>query len=70
MTLARLQAAHSLHQANTSDAKPGQTKQAATSRRVARRPAWESSYNCWKMARLYVTGTSGLMAPVEVLHHS
>ena len=39
VTLARLQAAHSLHQATTSVARPGQTKQAATSRRVAHRPA-------------------------------
>ena len=50
VTLVRLQAAHSLHQATTSVAKPGQTKQAATSRRVAHRPAWESSCTCWKMA--------------------
>ena len=43
VTLALLQAAHSLHQVTTSVAKPGQTKRAATSHRVARRLAWESS---------------------------
>ena len=70
VTLALLQAAHSLLQVTTSVANPGQTKRAATSRCVARRPAWESSCTCWKMARLCVAGTSGLMAPVEVSHHS
>ena len=59
VTLALLQAAHSLHQATTSVANPGQTKWAAT-----------RSCTCWKMARLCVAGTSGLMAPVEVSHHS
>ena len=39
VTLARLQAAHSLHQATTSVARPGQTKRGATSCRVALRPA-------------------------------
>ena len=70
VTLAQLQAAHSLHQATTSDAKPGTTKRAATSHCVAHRPVWESSCTCWMMARRCVTGTSGLMAPVEVSHHS
>ena len=69
VTLARLQAAHSLHQVTTSAARPGQTKRAATSRRVANRPAWESSCTCWKMARLWETGTRGQRAPVEVSHH-
>ena len=68
VTLARLQAAHSLHQVTTSVAKPGQTKWAATSRCVAHRLAWETLCTCWKMACLCVAGTRGLMAPVEVSH--
>ena len=52
VTLVQLQAAHSLQQATTSAARPGLTKQAATSRRVAHRPAWESLCTCWKTARL------------------
>ena len=67
--LAWLQAAHSLHQATTSVARPGQTKWAATSPRVARRPAWKSSCACWKTALLWETGTRGQRAPVEVSHH-
>ena len=69
VTLAWLQAAHSLHQATTSVARPGQTKWAATSHRVALHPAWESSCTCWKMAHLWEAGTSGLKALVEVSHH-
>ena len=69
VTLARLQAAHSLHQATTSTARPGQIKRAATSCCVARRPAWESSCTCWKTARLWEASTSGLRAPEEVSHH-
>ena len=69
VTLARLQAAHSLPQATISAARPGQTKRAATSRRVAHCPMWESSCTCWKTARLWEAGTSGLRALVEVSHH-
>ena len=69
VTFALLQAAHSLHQATTSAARPGQTKRAATSHHVARLPAWESSCTCWKTACLWEAGTSGLRVPVEVLHH-
>ena len=68
VTLAGLQAEHSLHQVTTSVAKPGQTKWAATSRCVAHRLAWETLCTCWKMACLCVAGTRGLMAPVEVSH--
>ena len=55
VTLAWLKATHSLHQATTSVARPGQTNQEATSHRVARQPAWESLCTCSKMARLWET---------------
>ena len=69
VTLAWLQAAHSLHQATTSAARLGQTKRVATSRWIAHCPAWESSCTCWKTARIWEAGTSGLRAPVEVSHY-
>ena len=67
VTLARLQAAHSLslHQATTSVARPGQTNQAATSHRLAHQPTWESPCTCWKTTRLWEAGTSH-MARSEV----
>ena len=66
VTLALLQAAHSLHQDTTSAARPGQTKRAATSHHLACRPAWESQCMCSNTVLLREASTNG--APVEVSH--
>ena len=68
VTLALLQAAHSLHQATTSAARPGHRKQVATSCSLACQTTWESLCTYSNTVLLLEAGTNSLRAQVEVLH--